>query len=126
MVRTNPAAAKLARRIESLMDEIRPAADSDPKLALASLMLGLHDLVDALDLPRIAGGAPDDAEADPESWPARTDNWFWEPQHAGPTPLGVLATSAPEWEPTADDLAEMASWSAGLFTEADAMIVHGV
>jgi hypothetical protein len=131
----NPAAVQMARRIEALMDDARPAAGSDPALALASLMLALHDVVDELDaipaVPPIRGGAPHDDDFEelcPESlsdpsWPAYRDDATAD--YAGPTPLSVLQAQAPEWEPTAEDLAEMASWSAGLFTEADALVSFG-
>ncbi len=122
---TNPAAAKVAAKLESALDALRAAAETEPAAAFYCLALAVHDAIDRLTLPPIAGGAPDEADAWPATLTPDLDGFRWEPTFEGPLPLSVLAQTAPEFEPTAEDLAEMASWSAGLFTEADALIAHG-
>lgn len=128
MVRRNRTAAKIASDLESLMDELRPAAESDPKLAFFALLNACHDVLDRLEAldaaPPLSGGAPDDAESDPAEWPAWTDADRWAPTFDGPTPLGVLAASAPgplddEYDAWLDCLGST-EWS-----DADQIAVHG-
>lgn len=124
---TNPAAAKIARRVETLLDDARPGIDEDPRLALAALMLGLHGVIDALDamplVPPLCGGSPDAGDwevidpefiADPDVWPSSydpdIDGFVWEPTHEGPLPLSVLAASAPTWAPSDQDWRDYAAY----------------
>lgn len=139
---TNPAVAKIARDLEALMDELRPAAESDPVLAFASLMLGLHDVLDrleALDVPPVSGGSPeaDDYEElcpefieDPEGWPEafddEADGYRWEPtpDYTGETPAEVLAASVP-FNGDYDAWLDRLDAARDCWTEADQILAHG-
>lgn len=170
-----PALAKIAAKLESMMDVVRPFRDADDifdvRLALGSLLLSCHDCLDALGaiggkasledvadaatavrmdrlmmdhlkrvqaltVPPISGGAPDDHEvidpeflADPAGWPAEftpeLDGYGWAPTFDGPTPIDVLAASAPTWEPSDADWADYAAWSDGRLSEADHLAACG-
>ena len=144
-----PALAKVAARLEAMMDVARPFAEADDlrdvQLALNSLLLSCHDALDSLaaiggranleDVALASAAASMDVlrdelaaqlppvsgggEDDPAEWPAWTEDWRWEP-----TPDEVLsldAAAVERFQPSERDWADYRDWCDGRLTEADAI-----